>query len=74
MNSLLRIIGEHINPVEHAKIETLGSKGFITHTKAPIPGVKQIVLTNSQDLAQALKQQYPFCITGIDNKTIYFYG
>lgn len=68
------IVGEGINPLDHTKIETLGAKGFISHEKAPVQGVKQITLVNPEDLAHVMKERYPFVITGVDNKTIYFYG
>lgn len=68
------LVGENINALDHAKIETLGAKGFISKTKAPLNGIHQIILINSEDLSQLMKEQYPFCITGVDNRSIYFYS
>lgn len=67
------IVGEQINPLDHAKIETLGAKGFITHNTAPIKGVKQIIVSNKEDLDHVMKEQYPFFVTGVDNRSVYFY-
>jgi hypothetical protein len=68
------LVGENINVLDHAKIETLGAKGFISKTKIPLNGIHQIVLVNTEDLSQLMKEQYPFCITGVDNRSIYFYS
>ncbi len=67
------IVGEQINPLDHAKIETLGAKGFITHNTLPIKGLKQIIVSNKEDLDHVMKEQYPFFVTGVDNRSIYFY-
>ncbi|HRN70356.1 MAG TPA: hypothetical protein PLS49_04160 [Candidatus Woesebacteria bacterium] len=67
------IVGETINPLEHAKIETLGAKGFITLATIPMKGLNQIVISNKEDLEHVLKEQYPFFVTGVDNRSVYFY-
>lgn len=68
------IVGEALNPLDHTKIETLGAKGFISHEKVTLPGIRQIILARPDDLTHVMKEQYPFVITGVDNKTIYFYS
>ncbi len=63
-----------INPLDNAKIETFGAKAFITSATTPkISNLKHIVLQNHEDFDHLLKEQYPFCIMGVDSKSIYFY-
>lgn len=68
------ICAVEINPLDHAKIETFGAKAFITSTTTPkISNLSHIVLPNHEDFDHVLKEQYPFCIMGVDSKSIYFY-
>ncbi len=68
------IVGQNINPLDNVKIETLGAKGFISNSKVPLGGIKQITIMNAEDLDELMKEQYPYFITGVDKKTVYFYG
>lgn len=68
------IVGHNVNPLDHAKIETLGAKGFVSNTKVPLGGIKQITIMNAEDLEDLMKEQYPYFITGVDKRTVYFYG
>lgn len=68
------IFGISINPLDQAKIETLGARAFITSTNnLQNINVKQIILQNSDDFEHIRKEKYPFCIMGVDKKSIYFY-
>lgn len=68
------ICAVEINPLDHAKIETFGAKAFITSATTPkISNLDHIVLQNHEDFENVLKEQYPFCIMGVDSKSIYFY-
>jgi len=68
------IFGVSINPLDQTKIETLGARAFITHTKnSQNISLEQIILQNSDDFEQIQKEKYPFCIMGVDKKSIYFY-
>ncbi len=67
------IVGHNVNPLDHAKIETLGAKGFVSSTKVPLGAIKQITIMNTEDLEELMKEQYPYFITGVDKRTVYFY-
>lgn len=68
------IVGQDINPLDNVKIETLGAKGFVSNSKVPLGGIKQITIMNSEDLEELMKEQYPYFITGVDKRSVYFYG
>jgi len=68
------IFGISINPLDQTKIETLGARAFITHTNnLQNISLKQIILQNGDDFEHIQKEKYPFCIMGVDKKSIYFY-
>src|SRR3990167_9697823 len=68
------IFGLALNSLDQAKIETLGAKAFITHLNSPTNiKLKKIILQNVEDFEHIEKEKYPFCIIGVDNKSIYFY-
>lgn len=68
------ICAVEIDPLDHVKIETFGAKAFITSATTPkINNLNHIVLSNHEDFDHVLKEQYPFCIMGVDSKSIYFY-
>ena len=68
------IFGISINSLDQAKIETLGARAFITHANNPQNiSLKKIILQNSDDFEHIQKEKYPFCIMGVDKKSIFFY-
>ena len=68
------IFGVSINTMDQSKLETLGARAFITHiNNSQNLNIKQIILQNSDDFEHIQKEQYPFCIMGVDKKSIYFY-
>ena len=68
------IVGEHINPIELPKIDTLGAKAILTDRQLPPHNaVTQLFLRNEGDFKEILKLQYPYCLTDLDCNTIYFY-
>ncbi len=67
------IFGVSINPMDQSKIETLGARAFITHNNSQNINLRQIILQNGDDFEHIQKERYPFCIMGVDKKSIYFY-
>jgi len=52
----------------------LGARAFITHANNPQNiSLKKIILQNSDDFEHIQKEKYPFCIMGVDKKSIFFY-
>jgi hypothetical protein len=68
------ICGEKINPLDHSKLNALGAKALITNSDPLLQSdIRHFTLQNPGDLEVIMKEHYPFCITGIDGQTIFFY-
>jgi len=68
------ICGPDINPLEHAKLTTLGAKALITNSHLNVQSdIHHLTLQNHDDLDVVMKESYPFCITSIDGQSIFFY-
>lgn len=64
----------NISPLDHAKIEALGAKAYITNIQKSFKTkISQLILQNVDDYELILKEQFPFCISSPDLKSIFFY-
>lgn len=67
------LVSEEINPVDHAKIITLGARGIIGMNKSIKMDLHQISLVDKKDWEHVVTKKFPFVITDVDKNTIIFY-
>lgn len=68
------ICAEEIKPFEQAKLEALGAVGLISPPKGiQSPALLDVVLQQQADFITAMELQYPYCLIGEAQNTVFFY-
>ena len=67
------LVSEDINPIDQAKIKTLGEIGIIGLNNPVKINLHQISLVEKKDWDHVVTKKFPFVITDVDKNTIIFY-